>query len=214
MKPIINEITLKPLIFASSNTHKLEEVRRIFKLYTVLGLKDIGFTKEIVEDGFDLEDNAFIKARAVAEYVKEKNLDCAVLSDDSGLFVKALNYEPGMYSSRYSGLGDEGNRQKLLNNLINIQDRSAYFQCYAVLIMPDGTEMVEQGKTYGDITKTKIGDESFGYDCIFWSNPLKKTFGQATTAEKDSVSHRAIAMKPIKEYLDSINYRGVDTREY
>lgn len=205
---------MRELIFASNNRHKLEEVRRIFKLYKVVGLQDIGFTKEIIEDGYDLEDNAFIKAKAVAEYVKEKKLDCAVLSDDSGLFVKALNYEPGMYSARYSGQGDEGNRQKLLNNLLNIQDRSAYFQCFAVLIMPDGTEIVQQGKTYGVITKTKIGDESFGYDCIFWSNPLKKTFGQATMEEKDSVSHRAIAMKPIKEYLDSINYRQIDDTEY
>ena len=80
--------------------------------------------------------------------------------------------------------------------------------------MPDGTEMVQQGKTYGNITKTKIGDESFGYDCIFWSTPLNKTFGQAKTEEKDAVSHRAIAMRPIKEYLDSINYRGIDEREY
>lgn len=205
---------MRELIFASNNLHKLEEVRRIFKLYKVVGLKDIGFTKEIVEDGYDLEDNAFIKARTVMKYVKENKLDCAVLSDDSGLFVKALNYEPGMYSARYSGLGDEGNRQKLLNNLQGIQDRSAYFQCFSVLLMPDGTEMVHQGKTYGVITKTKIGDESFGYDCIFWSNPLNKTFGQATMEEKDSVSHRAIAMKPIKEYLDSINYRGIDDTEY
>ena len=205
---------MRELMFASNNKHKLEEVRRIFKLYKVVGLKDIGFTKEIVEDGYDLEDNAFIKARTVAEYVKEKKLDCAVLSDDSGLFVKALNYEPGMYSARYSGLGDEGNRQKLLNNLLHIQDRSAYFQCFAVLIMPDGKEIVQQGKTYGVITKTKIGDESFGYDCIFWSNTLKKTFGQANMDEKDSVSHRAKAMQPIKEYLDSINYRQIDDTEY
>ena len=205
---------MRELIFASNNLHKLEEVRRIFKLYKVVGLRDIGFTEEIVEDGYDLEDNAFIKARAVMKYVKENNLDCAVLSDDSGLFVKALNYEPGLYSARYSGQGDEGNRQKLLSNLANIQDRTAYFQCYAVLLMPDGTEMVQQGKTYGNITKTKIGDESFGYDCIFWSTPLNKTFGQAKTEEKDAVSHRAIAMRPIKEYLDSINYRGIDEREY
>lgn len=205
---------MKELIFASSNQHKLNEVRRIFKLYKVVGLKDIGFTKEIVEDGYDLEDNAFIKARAVMEYVKEKNLDCAVLSDDTGLFVKAINYEPGIYSSRYSGKGDEANRQKLLDKLLNIQDRSAYFQCFAVLIMPDGTEIVQQGKTPGVITRTKIGDDSFGYDCVFWSTPLKKTFGQATEEEKDSVSHRAIAMKPIKEYLDSINYRGIDDTEY
>ena len=88
---------MKELIFASNNLHKLEEVRRIFKLYKVVGLRDIGFNKEIVEDGYDLEENAFIKARAVMEYIKEKGLNCAVLSDDSGLFVKALNYEPGIY---------------------------------------------------------------------------------------------------------------------
>ena len=80
--------------------------------------------------------------------------------------------------------------------------------------MPDGYTMIQEGKTYGLITKSKIGDESFGYDCIFWSNKLGKTFGQASIEEKDSVSHRAIAMKPIKEYLDSINYRGLDDSEY
>lgn len=201
---------MRKLIFASNNKHKLEEVKRIFKLYEIWSLKDIGFEKEIIEDGFDLEENAFIKAREVMKFVKEKNLDCAVLSDDSGLFVKALNYEPGVFSARYSGKGDEGNRQLLLNNLLNISDRTAYFQCYAALIMPDGSEMIEQAKTYGHITKTKIGDESFGYDCLFWSNDLNKTFGQASEEEKDSVSHRYRAMIKIKEYLDSINYRRLD----
>ena len=207
---------MKKIIFATSNSHKLEEVRRIFKLYEILSLKDIGFKKEIVEDGIDLEDNALIKARTVMEFVKNNTkLDYAVMAEDSGLFVKALNYEPGMYSARYSGQGDEGNRQKLLNKLLTIQDRSAYFQCFAAIIMPDGQEIVETGKTFGNITKSKIGDESFGYDCIFWSTPLKKTFGQATQEEKDSVSHRAIAFAKIKEYLDSINYREVDeTEEY
>ena len=204
---------MKKLIFASNNKHKLEEVRRIFKLYEIWSLKDIGFEKDIIEDGIDLEENALIKAREVMEFVKEKNLDCAVLSDDSGLFVKAINYEPGVYSARYSGKGDEGNRQKLLDKLLNIQDRTAYFQCYAALIMPDGSEMVEQGKCYGHITKNKIGDETFGYDCIFWSNELNKTFGQASEEEKDSVSHRKEAMIKIKEYLDSINYRGLDEEE-
>ena len=205
---------MKKLIFASNNAHKLAEVRRIFKLYEILSLKDIGFNKEIVEDGINLQENALIKARAVMDYVKNNtDLDYAVLSDDSGLFVKAINYEPGIYSSRYSGKGDEGNRQKLLDKLLTIQDRSAYFHCYAALIMPNGEEFVEDGKCHGFITKTKIGDESFGYDCLFWSNTLKKTFGQATQEEKDSVSHRAVAMGKIKEYLDSINYREIDERD-
>ena len=205
---------MRKLIFASNNKHKLEEVRRIFKLYDVVSLKDIGFTKEIVEDGYSFQENAMIKASTVMEYVKSHfKQDYAVLADDSGLCVKAINYEPGILSSRYSGKGDEGNRQKVLEKLVTISDRTAYFQCYAVLLLPDGSEFFADGKTYGLITKEKIGDDSFGYDCIFWSDKLRKTFGQATPAEKDSVSHRAIAMQKVKEYLDSINYLGVDEGE-
>lgn len=198
---------MKTIILASSNQHKLKEVRRIFDFYKVLSLRDIGFNKEIVEDGYSFQENATIKAQAVMEFIKNTRYrNYAVLAEDSGLCVKALNYEPGIMSARYSGSGDEGNRQKLLKNLLTIQDRTAYFQCFAVLLMPDGSSYVADGKTYGLITKDKIGDESFGYDCIFWSDKLRKTFGQATEEEKDSVSHRAIAMVKVKDYLDSIEY--------
>lgn len=205
---------MKTIIFASNNQHKLEEVRRIFKLYKVLSLRDIGFTGDIVENGYSFQENAMIKARAVMDYIKKNNLrEFAVVSDDSGLCVKALNYEPGIMSARYSGGGDEANRQKLLSKLITIQDRTAYFQCFAVLLMPDGTSYVADGKTYGLITKEKIGDDSFGYDCIFWSDKLRKTFGQAKPEEKDSVSHRAIAMQKIKDYIDSTDYMSYDDEE-
>lgn len=205
---------MKKLIFASNNMHKLKEVRQIFDKYEVLSLRDIGFTGEIIEDGLSFQENAFIKAEAVMKYVKEKTkLDYAVLADDSGLCVKALNYEPGIRSARYSGKGDKENRQKLLENLLTIQDRTAYFQCYAVLMMPNGDTRVEESKVYGLITKSEIGDTSFGYDCIFWANALKKTFGQATDKEKNSCSHRAVAMGRIREYLDAINYREVDQRD-
>lgn len=205
---------MKKLIFASNNQHKLKEVRQIFDKYEVLSLRDIGFTGEIVEDGLSFQENALIKAEEVMKFVKEKTkLDYAVLADDSGLCVKALNYEPGVYSARYSGKGDKENRRKLLDNLLTIQDRTAYFQCYAVLIMPNGESRMEEGKVYGLITKSEIGDDSFGYDCIFWANALKKTFGQASDKEKNSCSHRAVAMGRIREYLDSINYREVDTRD-
>lgn len=205
---------MKKIILASNNQHKLKEIKRILKRYQILTLKDIGFTKDIVEDGITFADNAMIKAKAVMEFVKEKtNHDYAVLAEDSGLCVKAINYEPGIYSARYSGKGDEANRQKLLDRLLTIQDRTAYFQCYAVLLMPNGESLIEEGKTYGMITKQKIGDESFGYDCLFWSNKLGKTFGQASEEEKDSVSHRAIAISKIRDYLDSINYIGADEDE-
>jgi XTP/dITP diphosphohydrolase len=205
---------MKTIIFASNNQHKLQEVKRIFKLYKVLSLRDIGFNKEIVEDGYSFQENAMIKAQAVMDFIHKNNLkEYAVVSDDSGLCVKALNYEPGIMSARYSGGGDEANRQKLLSKLITINDRTAYFQCYAVLLMPDGTSFIADGKTYGLITKEKIGDDSFGYDCIFWSDKLRKTFGQAKPEEKDSVSHRAIAMQKIKDYIDSTDYMSMDLDE-
>lgn len=205
---------MRKLIFASNNQHKLKEIRQIFDHYEILSLRDIGFNQEIIEDGYSFEENALIKAEEVMKFVKEKtNLDYAVLSDDSGICVKAINYEPGLMSARYSGGSDADNRKKLLDKLTTIQDRTAYFQCYAVLLFPDGQKKIEEAKCYGLITKTEIGNTSFGYDPIFWSNALKKTFGQASDEEKNKVSHRGIAMQRIKEYLDSINYRGVDNRD-
>ena len=203
---------MKKIIFASSNQHKLEEVRRFFKLYDILSLKDIGFNKEIVEDVYSFQENAMIKASAVLEFVQNDPVlrEYPIIAEDAGLCVKAINYEPGIYSARYSGKGDEGNRQLLLQKLQTIQDRTAYFQCYVVLVMPSGESLIFDGKTYGLITKTKIGDESFGYDCIFWSDKLRKTFGQATPEEKDSVSHRIMALQKVKEYLDSVGYVSSD----
>lgn len=201
---------MKKLIFATSNRHKLEEVKRIFKLYDILSLDDIGFNKEIIEDGYSFEDNAYIKCEAVAQFIKgTKYEQYGIIADDSGLCVKAINYEPGIMSSRYSGKGDKENRKLLLSKLVTINDRTAYFQCYAVLLLPNGESFVADGKTYGYISKTPIGDDSFGYDCIFWSDKLRKTFGQASPEEKDSVSHRAIAMQKIKEYLDNMDYLNI-----
>lgn len=205
---------MKKIIFASNNQHKLQEVKRIFKLYDVLSLRDIGFTDEIVEDGYSFGENAHIKANAVMEYVKNNpKYNYAVLSDDSGLCVKAINYEPGIMSARYSGGSDADNRRKLLDKLITISDRTAYFQCYTVLLLPNGDCFEADGKTYGMITKEEIGDKSFGYDCIFWSDKLRKTFGQAKPEEKDSVSHRAIAMQKVKDYLDSTDYMSIEEEE-
>lgn len=204
---------MNKIILATSNPHKVDEIKNILSMYDILTPKDIGFTGEIVEDGYTFEDNAMIKARAIMDYALSKNIHYAVLADDSGLCVKAINYEPGIMSARYSGGDDEANRQKLLSKLLTITDRTAYFQCYAVILFPDGSSFVADGKTYGLITRTKIGDESFGYDCIFWSDKLRKTFGQATIEEKQKVSHRAIAINKIKDYLDEINYAGRDEDE-
>ena len=205
---------MKKIIFASNNPHKLAEVRRIFDKYKVLSLKEIGFDKEIEEDGLTFEENALIKARTVMDYVKSHlKFTYGVLADDSGLCVKAIGYEPGIMSARYSGGGDAENRKKLLDKLISISDRTAYFVCSIALVLPDGNEMTSEGKTYGLITKEEIGDTSFGYDPIFWSNDIRKTFGQATPEEKDKVSHRGKALINIKEYLEEINYFDIDNGE-
>ncbi len=196
---------MRTIIFASNNQHKLKEVRRIFEDYEILSLQDIGFTDDIVEDGDTFQANARIKAEAVMQYNRDSGLDLyPVVADDSGLCVRALNNEPGVYSARYSGKGDEGNRQLLLEKLKNINDRKAYFQCCAYFLLPDGRTFVADGKTHGSITREKLGDDSFGFDCLFWSDPLEKTFGQATPEEKDSVSHRAVAMQKVREYLDNL----------
>ena len=205
---------MNKIIFASNNPHKLIEVRRIFDKYKVLSLKEIGFEGDIVEDGLSFEENALIKARTVMDYVKKHlKFTYGVLADDSGLCIKAINYEPGIMSARYSGGGDAENRRLVLDKLTTISDRTAYFMCSIALVLPDGQEHTTEGKTYGLVTKEEIGDTSFGYDPIFWSNDIRKTFGQATPEEKDKVSHRGKALAQIKDYLEKINYFDIDNGE-
>lgn len=191
----------KKIVFASNNKHKLDEVRQILKGYQVLSLKDIGFESDVEENGDTLADNAKIKALAIKKYCEEKNLDYPVFSDDSGLFVEALKGEPGVYSARYADAhNDEANRQKVLNNLKRKRNRKAYFEC--VICYVYGEEIkIFSGKTYGEILKEYKGDTSFGYDCIFLSDDLHKSFGEASKDEKDSVSHRGRAVESLKEYL-------------
>lgn len=190
----------KKIILASNNAHKIEEIKDIFSEYEILSLKDIGFFEDIEENGKTFLDNAFIKAKTVHDYLKTKNIEAIVLADDSGLCVDALNGEPGVFSARYaSNHGDSvDNRKKLLHNLKNIKERTAHFVCILVKMYPNGEWVSAEGKTFGEITKEELGDKSFGYDCIFYSYDLNKTFGQATKDEKNSISHRSRALSKIK----------------
>ena len=195
---------MKKIVFASNNKHKLSEVRQILNNFEVLSLHDIGFDIDVDETGLTLEENAKIKARAINEFCKEKGLCYSIFSDDSGLFVDELNGEPGVFSARYSeSHNDEANRQKLLKNLESKQNRKAHFECVICLIDND-KELIFSGKTFGIILKEYDGDTSFGYDCIFLSDDLNKSFGSATKEEKDSVSHRGRAVLQMKEYLENI----------
>lgn len=193
---------MKKIVLASNNKHKIKEFKEMLDNIEILTLDDIGFFDEIEETGTTFLENAIIKAKTVSEYLKTKNLNYDVLSDDSGLCCLGINLEPGIFSARYSGVhGDsKANRKKLIDNLIN-KDKKAYFICNIVLYRIDGTYEYSEGKTYGRIIDKELGDTSFGYDCIFLSDDLNKTFGQATEEEKNSISHRYRALVGIKEKI-------------
>lgn len=192
---------MKTLVIASANKHKIEEFKSIFSDYNVLSLSDIGFSEDIAETGKTLEENSSIKAKTILKFCKAKKLDYAIVADDSGMFVKSLGGEPGIYSARYSGdHNDEANRQKVLLGLCGKTDRTAYFECALCYACNDEIKIFI-GRTHGKITEKKIGNEAFGYDCIFYSDDLEKTFGEASEEEKNSVSHRGRAVEKLKIWL-------------
>jgi len=193
---------MKKIVFASNNIHKIKEFNEILDNVEILTLSDIGYLEEIEETGKTFLDNALIKASTISKYLKSKNLDYDVLADDSGLCCNALNGAPGIYSARYAGIhGDsKSNRDKLIDDLKD-KDKTAYFNCTIVLYHIDGTYEYKEGKTYGKIINEEKGDTSFGYDAIFLSDDLNKTFGETTSDEKNSVSHRFRALNKIKEII-------------
>ena len=193
---------MEKIVLASNNKHKISEFKEILNDYEILSLNDIGFTDEIIEDGNSFLENAFIKTDAVSVFLKNKGLDYIVIADDSGLCCDSLDGAPGIYSARYAGDGhnDQANRDKLLKELSE-KDRSAYFICVIAVLYPNGVKKSFEGRVDGYITEEEIGDKSFGYDCIFYSNELNKTFGEANDLEKNNVSHRGRAIeKMLKEF--------------
>ena len=195
---------METIVLASNNQHKIKEFKEIMKDYNIVTMAEVGFTDDIVEDGDTFLANSTIKSKTIAKYLKERNLNYMVMADDSGLCVDALNGDPGVYSARYAGEHtQQANRDKLLANLKNVEDpnRTARFKCVITLLKPDGTMLVGEGKVEGKILKQETGDTSFGYDCLFYSNELKKCFGQATETEKNSVSHRGRAIADLLKKL-------------
>ena len=190
----------KRLVVASGNQNKLREIAEIFTDYVVVSQKEMGFDVDVEETGETFAENALIKARAAAQ-----TLGCMTLADDSGLCVDALNGEPGVYSARYCGHHgtDEENRALLLKNMQEVTDRRAHFTCSMALVYPDGREIVVEGHTYGKILLEETGEGGFGYDCLFKSDDLQKSFGLATAEEKNRVSHRSRALQALRERLES-----------
>lgn len=184
------------LIIASGNKNKLREIAEIFTQFEVVSQKEMGFDVDVEETGETFLENALIKARAAAQA-----LNCPALADDSGLCVDALGGAPGVYSARYCGYhgSDKENRDLLLKNMQGITDRRARFTSAVVLVYPDGREIIAEGHTYGNILTEETGEGGFGYDCLFESDDLKKSFGLATAEEKNKVSHRYRALMSLLE---------------
>lgn len=190
------------LAIATNNQHKLQEIRAILgdSFEELLSLKDLGIDVDIEETGTTLEENALIKARAILALS-----GIATLADDTGLMVDALNGAPGVYSARYAGEehDDAKNRALLLKNLDGVKDRSAHFATVIALCYPDGKTLTATGRVDGEILLSERGTEGFGYDSLFFSTELGKTFAEATQAEKNSVSHRGRALRAMLELVKS-----------
>lgn len=188
---------MKRIVLATSNQGKLNEFKQILKNFEIVSMKEVGFTGEIEETGKTFRENAFIKAKAVADA-----LNVPALADDSGLCVRSLSGAPGIYSARYSNEGtDKANRDLLLKNMQGITDRSAKFVCVLAYVAPNGETIFAEGETSGKILEREEGTSGFGYDPVFYSDDLKKSMGVATAEEKNSVSHRARAIFAIRDKL-------------
>ena len=187
---------IEKIVVASSNAGKIAEIKSIFTDVEIVSMQELGFTDEIEETGKTFKENAKIKAEAVA-----KRFSLPALSDDSGLCVEALHGAPGIYSARFSGEGPAENRKLLLKRMEHVTDRRAYFESAVCLCMPDGKTYFGQGRTYGKILFEEIGTNGFGYDCLFFSDDLKKSFGLATEEEKNEVSHRYRALADLRSKI-------------
>ena len=186
------------IVFATNNENKVKEISSILPVsWEIVSLKTIGLFEDIPETQDTLEGNALQKAR----FVKEKTgIDC--FADDTGLEVKALNNEPGVYSARYAGndRNDDRNIEKVLNKLENANDRSARFRTVIALIL-NGEEHQFEGIVEGRIVNEKLGSNGFGYDPIFEPENTGMTFAEMTMSEKNDCSHRARAFDKMASYL-------------
>lgn len=181
---------------ASSNDGKIREIREIFSDVEIITMRELGFEGEIKETGKSFKENALIKAETIA-----RRYNIPTLADDSGLCVDILDGAPGIYSARFSGEGDKANRRLLLKRMEHVTDRRAYFECAVCLCLPDGKAWFGVGRTHGRILQEEIGDNGFGYDPLFYSDDLKKSFGLASDEEKNSVSHRYRALLDLNRKL-------------
>ena len=190
------------IIFATTNEGKMREIRMIMADLGVeiLSMKEAGCSLDIVEDGNSFEENAIIKARAVAALSSD-----IVLADDSGLEVDYLNKEPGIYSARYMGEDTSYHikNANLIERLDGVEDekRTARFVCVIAAVCPDGSEHVTRGTIEGRIGYEEKGENGFGYDPIFYVPEYHCYSAELAPEEKNKISHRGKALEEMKTVL-------------
>ena len=188
------------IIFATGNKDKMREIREIMADCDVhiVSMKEAGIRVDIVEDGTTFEENAKIKARAVAAHT-----DAIVLADDSGLEIDYLNKEPGIYSARYMGEDTSYHikNSSLIERLNGVPDekRTARFVCAVAAAFPDGRVKTVRGTMEGRIGYEEKGENGFGYDPIFYLPEYGCTSAELSMEEKNKISHRGKALRGIRE---------------
>lgn len=193
------------LLIASGNRHKVAEIAELLKdtPWQVVSLAEFADVELPPEDADTFHGNAYIKAAAAA-----RATGLWTLADDSGLAVDYLNGAPGVYSARYAGVqkDDEANNDKLLAAMQDCpQDkRTARFVCALSLVAPDGREFHTDGVCEGTIGYVRRGDLGFGYDPLFVMADGERTMAELSMEEKNLVSHRAAALRDMREILKSL----------
>ena len=188
---------MKQILIATNNLHKLEEFQAALEPfgYDCISLRDIGYMEDILEDGETFFDNAYIKAKTIAD-----KYNIVTLADDSGLVVEALPNELGVRSKRFSESGkDIDNNMLLLEKLKDEENRTAYFVSQLVLYYPNGLFYTYQGRVYGHIAFDFKGNNGFGYDPLFHVDELNLRMAELTRDQKNQISHRGRAIKKLVE---------------
>lgn len=189
-------------VLASNNAGKLREFEQLFSKLGVEVLPQAQFgVEDADETGLSFIENALIKARHASEKTNKP-----AMADDSGIVVPALNGAPGIYSARYSGKGDTANNEKLLRALDGVEGaaRNAFYVAVIALIKHpnDPMPIIAEGRWYGRIAETPAGDGGFGYDPLFIPDGFDITAAQMARDEKQSLSHRALALNALAPQLN------------
>lgn len=194
------------LILASNNKKKLRELGEILSDMDVelLSQREAGCDFEVEETGTTFAENAYLKAKAVADAT-----GLAAVADDSGLMVEALNGEPGVYSARYAPGGHEASDKEkyeyLLSKLVNVEHRAAKFVSSICCILPDGSIIRTEGECRGEILREPAGAGGFGYDPVFMPQGYDRSMAELGTEVKNRISHRANALREFKKKLRELN---------